>query len=204
MGTPITQQGKGKGAHLTLYIMQGNLQTDEFKDKRLWMVTENGQPTYYSIDYGRLGEGDPATTPVSTTEEKTGKKKAIWWYDFVVPCNDPRVVVLRHSEMNWRQNLAKRKQFNQQATKKDRKIRGHSSVAGQGAPVYFAGEILFREPGVLARWTNKTGHYYVGAQIEFSEADLLQHVEQQTGLVLDMNGVRLLPMDKFERWNGDI
>jgi hypothetical protein len=190
MGRPKTELGKGKGAHLTLYLMQGNLQEDAFKDKRLWMATENEQQhAYYTINYGKLGaDGNPATAT-----QKEGKKIADGWYDFVAPCDNPLVVVLRHSLLQWRSPRGK-----------TWKNRGHSSVAGEGAPVYFAGEILFKPQGVLKKWTNKTGHYYVGAQFDYSLPKLKEHVEQQTGLVLDMHGNRLLPMAAFEPWDGDL
>jgi hypothetical protein len=175
--------------------MQGELQTDTFKDKRLWVQTEGGQRVYYTVNYHRLGAaGDPATAADAKV-----KKKAVGVYDFVVPCDDPHFVVLRHSQRQWRDEHKK-------ASGKPYKFkdRGHSSVAGKGAPVYFAGEIFFQPEGVLKGWTNKTGHYYVGAQFDYSLPKLKEHVEQQTGLVLDMHGNRLLPMNLFFPWDGEL
>jgi hypothetical protein len=186
MVQPTTRAGQG---NLTLYLMQGELQTDTFKDKRLWVTTEDGQRVYYTINYGRLGAGgDPATAT-----DKSVKKKAVGWYDFVVPGDNPLVVIMRHSQRLYRDEHGKA--F---------KDRGHSSVVGAGAPVYFAGELFFNPAGTLRAWTNKTGHYYVGAQFEFTSEQLRAHVERQTDLARDAAGARLLPMTAFGPWDGDL
>jgi hypothetical protein len=66
----------------------------------------------------------------------------------------------------------------------------------------FAGEITFQPEGKLQAWSNKTGHYLVAKEFVEDRNKRLQHVAHQTKLLVDDQGQRLLPMDRFQEYVG--
>ena len=77
--------------------------------------------------------------------------------------------------------------------------------------LFFGGGVTTRDTpaGELLRWENKSGHYFWGGVKPNDGAvlrgpALIKHVDYQTQLLKCQDGTRLLPMDKFEEWSGEI
>ncbi|PVZ70270.1 hypothetical protein [Pelagibaculum spongiae] len=120
------------------------------------------------------------------------------WYDFVIKKELPSVIFLTEQTQSG--------------------TIGHSTVA-KFKSVHFAGELFFAPEagyrddegkyfryGDLVLWTNKSGHYQVGAKFGHSSRakdKVFELVEKQTALAM-LGGIRLLPMDSFFQWDGDI
>ncbi len=122
-------------------------------------------------------------------------KLADGWYDFVIPQDRHNVIYLAHSKKHWEETANGMKFYNIGNN------RGHSSIGPHETRefVCFAGELVFKE-GVLTSWTDKSGHYRCTQYVKSPAKE--QIVERQTSLALKLNGDRLLPMDRFQAWNG--
>jgi hypothetical protein len=185
-----------EGVCLSAFSYEGNLQTEAFKDKRLALIDGN----YLII------------TLVADT--KSPSKIPTGWWDFVISVETPKVLHVRRSRLQGAESRANDK-YKLDLVKRKEKMtslagRGHSSIA-QGRAVLFAGTIFFGgdmvvspkvNPGELIRWTNQSGHYKVGLNLRGAELDRL--IAAQTSTVVDSAGGRMLPMDKFQPWDGDM
>jgi len=171
-----TQVRNIDGAMLTLYPMQGNLQTELFKDKRLHRVNA-GSP--YTI---RTCKMDPAYWLDDAEVLKEVPAEGI--YIVVVLPQAPQIAFVRRDPEN-------RAYLRKEATNYER---GHSSIA-EGRSLIFAGELYFKQ-GELTDWTRKTGHYHVAK--ELIGAAVVNHAKEQTQFLKNTDdGGRLLPMETF-------
>ena len=212
MPLPKTQAGP---SCLTAYLMIGEPQTEAFKNSRL--RRKDGSSPFSILTIGMKGGGADKGSNAPVAKDQafilesgtlTRDKTPVGWFDFVITVEELNVAYVRRS-----------REAKMARGKTDPGMdRGHSSIAKGGA-VVFAGELLFggetylqkrskeyagSKPGELVRWTNKTGHYYVGAQFGMSGPKLVEHVFRQTDLLRDDSGARMLPIDLFEPWDGEI
>jgi hypothetical protein len=178
------------------YPNRGILQTEAFKDKRL--IKKEG--LYQIVTY----LGDSKTDP-----DQVGTPRGL--YDFVVLATHADACFVRCERMD---RMARRSRQKKPINDVDR---GHSSIA-QGQSVLMAGTIAFgggvttgeTKAGELIWWENKSGHYFKGgvhppfAKYPISGAALKAHVEYQTQHLKCADGSPLLPMDKFQEWDGDL
>jgi hypothetical protein len=219
MPSPITKAGP---SCLTAYQMLGSLQTEAFKNSRLQRADDASPYSILTIGLkgGAISNGNGSTTDTKTvnvgkheafellTGSLTRSKTPVGWFDFVITVDELNVAYVRRSR---EAKVAHGKTDPTTA-------RGHSSIARGGA-VVFAGELLFggekylqngwsayakSQPGELFMWTNKTGHYYVGGQTGMKGKKLEDHVLQQTDLLKNDAGKRMLPINLFQPWNGEI
>lgn len=219
MPSPNTQPGP---ACLTAYLMIGTQQTESFKNSRLQRKDDSSPFTILTIGLkgGVIANNNGATT--NTSSINVGKHEAfmmetgslarskvpVGWFDFVITVDELNVAYVRRS----REAKVAHGKTDPGAN------RGHSSISKGGSVVY-AGELLFggeaylqkgwpayakATAGQLFMWTNKTGHYRVGGQMGMSGDKLRQHVAQQTDLLRNDAGKRMLPIDLFDPWNGEI
>ena len=98
--------------------------------------------------YGKeLGEKAPKISSAKWNE---------WRYDLEKRYQRTYIIVIRAVEPN-RVYLRRAAETSM--------ARGHSSIAGEGGPVLFAGDVTFTDDGLLGGWTNTSGHYRVGGDI---------------------------------------
>ncbi len=199
---------------LKAYAPKGVPQTEPFKNKTLqWCAGK------FMI---RTADG-----------AKDRMRPANGCYDFCVPFNDPTVAYIRREKEEA--GRRKRAKHGAAASEPDR---GHTSIMphvvtdfgldDEGEPMIvretedaaFAGSAEFVD-GALVEWTNASGHYKVGAEIDTSPkitlkqgggytqapntealANLAHLVATQTSK-LRIGEERMLPMDRFRRWNGE-
>jgi hypothetical protein len=176
------------------YPNLGVPQDEPFKDKRL-IKKEN---LYLVVSY------------LGADTEEVGTAYGL--YDFVVLPTHADACFVRRERFD-RDSVRKTKG-------KEYKFvnRGHSSIA-QCKPVLMAGTMAFgggpttkkTEKGELLWWENKSGHYFIrgmrsSPEMKFplSGQALKSHVEFQTQHLKCSDGGRLLPMEKFREWDGDI
>jgi hypothetical protein len=173
-----TQVRNIDGAMLTLYPMQGRLQTELFKDKRLHRKTASSP---YIIQTCKM---EPAYW-LDDAEVIKEEVEATGIYIVVVLPQAPHIAFVRRDPEN-------RAHLRKESTNYER---GHSSIA-EGRSVIYAGELYF-EKGQLTAWTRKTGHYHVGKAL--MGAAVVTHAREQTQFLKNAeDSGRLLPMESFQ------
>jgi hypothetical protein len=170
-------------------VKGSHAQTEPFKDKRL--IKKSDQ--YQIVTYGhKSGKYDAAL--VGTPKGQ---------YDFVILPASPDACYVRRNREDRMLKYRNTSHHDQIVN------RGHMSIA-QGSDVYFAGSIWFGggpltrdyPDGQLMKWENSSGHYQVGKGM--TGQDLISLVARQTRFLKCADGSRLLPMDKFKAWSGEI
>jgi hypothetical protein len=190
---------------LSIYYMIGDLQDEWFEKAKYLIRKSSGDP--YSI----CTEGKPprpaSKNPGNYTKEKF-VASFVKAYGKELGEGAPKIAGDKWNE--WRHDLQKRYQrtyiiviraggpnrvYLRRASQTSN-YRGHSSIAGEGGPVLFAGDITFTGDGLLQAWTNTSGHYRVGGDL--SEGAAREHIKKQTRFAKNTDdGDPLLPMDKF-------
>jgi hypothetical protein len=168
----------------------GARQNEPFKPKRL--ILRRQEDLYEVTVWAGDLENDPRT--------RTGVAHGL--YDFAVVVGQPGICWVRREYSDRYEKYGDRKS-------KPGAERGHTSIS-RGQRVYLAGTLLFgggphTKPslrGKLITWENRSGHYRCGNGL--LGAPLLKIMEEQTRYLRAFDGTLLLPMDKFQEWDGDI
>jgi len=167
-------------------------QMEEFLNKRI--LLDGG---VYKVVTCLGGDAHNYTVDPKSEELIAGWKTSLanGVYDFVIMPNHLGTVFVRKA--NWYKRDVQGRPNNID--------RGHSSIAKQGK-VVFAGELFFggrtdvkngKNPGELTAWTNKSGHYKIGLNLNEGRARELCKAQTE-------HARNLLPMNLLDLWDGDV